>query len=457
MGWKSDEEYKRKLSSSRTASLREESLRQVRTNIAQILDGLYEIQPKIKEKTINKDYLSEFEEWFWKRNQKAKSADSEKIIAYMNRIRRYFRIAVQMSIPSDQIHRDFDELVTFFSTLLQLYSDPEEVVDDDLSYLERIEVLEKSIFPRLGMEPGKGPDSSLIYLSSIGELFSCLKVLLTPTIPPIIPKKVERRLFGISEKITNIFSGITLNFVTDPKFFDVTFHGEEGDELWQIPGISYQKVMQPFLSDFGVSEQAFFKALCSYIGLQIAESKSEGEEFFILDPSFVKVFNKIGYLQKHETPEKKIIWYPNISEDTLYLQYLALVSTNRSAVQPDFAFWVSLTFAYFLYRLIAEDYLSEDNCLRSFIIDDLVRVSVVPYSVKSIALELGGLDWAKKMPVDLDSRKDVLSGLLKISSCNFNNLKEIYEKVADDFFDEVEEDEEVEVEDILNDSRFWNR
>ena len=35
-----------------------------------------------------------------------------------------------------------------------------------------------------------------------------------------------------------------------------------------------------------------------------------------------------------------IIWYPKISEETIYLQYLALVATNRIGAQHDFIFWI---------------------------------------------------------------------------------------------------------------------
>ena len=306
------------------------------------------------------------------------------------------------------------------------------------------------------MEPNKGPDSCLVYLSSLTSIFDNLKLILTPIIPPVIPKKIEKKLFGISEKITNIFNGISLNFVTDPIFFDITFHGADGDEQWRIPGISYQKVMEPFLSDFGVAEQKFFKALCGHIGLQIAESKVENEEYFLLDPSFVKVFSKIGYLHKQVQNDGKIIWYPKVSDETLYLQYLSLVATNRSAVQPDFAFWISLTFAYYLYLLIYEEFLGKSNSFKQFIRDDLVRVSIVPYSVKSIALQLGGVSWANRIPTELDTRKDVLSGLLKITP-NIAQLREKYNELADSLWeDSNDEDIEIKEDELLND-KYWQK
>ena len=460
MSWKSDAEFQKRQKVSQSASLREESLRQLRTNVAQILDAFAESYPKIVNKTINRDMLSDFDEWFWERNQKAKSAESEKTIAYINRLRRYLRIAVQLKTSSDQIHRDFNELQDFFTNFLSLIQEPDKEIDDDLSYIDRIEVLEKIFFPRVGMEPGKGPDHCLVYLSKFEEFFQCIKVILTPTIPPTIPKNIERKLFGISEKINNIFSGITLNFITDPIFFDITQHSEAGDEIWKVPGISYQKVMEAFISDFGVAEIKFFKALCGHIGLQIAESKVNNEEYFLIDPSFVKVFSKIGYLQKQsqKVDERDItIWYPKISDETLYLQYLALVATNRVGVQPDFAFWISLTFAYYLYLIISEEFLSDDNSFKQFIKDDLVRVSIVPYSVKSIALHLGGVEWANRMPTDVETRKDVLSGLLKIVP-NINQLREMYDEKADALWENSIEEEEQEPEDEqLLDSKFWQK
>lgn len=460
MSWKTDTDFKKRQASSQLASLREESLRQLRTNVAQILDAFAEVEPKLVNKKIDRDFLSTFDEWFWERNQKAKSADSEKTIAFINRLRRYLRIAMQFKTPSDQIQRDFDQVQEFYTYFLKLIQDPDQELDDDLSYVQRVKVLEKIFFPRVGQERGKGPDSCLVYLTQFSDIFQCLKTILTPTIPPVIPKKIERKLFGISEKIVNIFSGITLNFVTDPQFFDVTRHNESGDELWKIPGISYKKVMEPFLSDFGVNELTFFKTLCGHIGLQVAESKVKNEDYFILDPSFVNVFAKIGYLQKNVQKDGTTIWYPKISEETLYLQYLALVATNRIGVQPDFIFWICLTFAYNLYKLIAQEFLSSDNVFRNFLIDDLVRVSVLPYAVKSIALELGGLDWAKRIPVEVESRKDVLSGLIKISSCSISKLEEQYDKIADEFWEGVSSDEEEEIsdiDDILSDAKYWNR
>lgn len=457
MSWKTDEEYKRRLASTRTADLREESLRQVRTNVAQILDAFGEVSPKLRGKTVDKNFLPDFEEWFWDRNQKARSADTEKMLAFMNRLRRYLKIAVQLGATPGQIQDDYRELFTFFETLLELYQNPEEAVgEDELSYLDHVEVLEKLLFPRVGMEPGQGPDSCLVYLSKLPEIYSCLRVLLTPTIPPTIPKKIDRKLFGISEKTTNIFNGITLNFVTDVRYFDVTANLPTGEEQWKLPGISYHKVMEPFLSDFGVNEKTFFKTLCSHIGLQVAKSEKEDEMFFILDPSFVKVFHKIGYLQRRELEDGAVLWYPQISEETLFLQYLALVATNRAAVQPDFAFWISLTFAYYLYRLVSEKFLRPGNVFRGFVVDDLVRVSIIPYSAKSVALELGGIDWARKMPTELEPRKDVLSGLLKISTCDHARMLAKFEEKVEDLFEEAEE-EEVEADELLSDPRFWDR
>lgn len=460
MSWKADPEYKKKQNASQLASLREESLRQLRTNIAQILDAFGEVEPKLEKKNIDRDFLSTFDEWYLERNQKVKSAESEKTIAFINRLRRYLRIAVQFKTSSDQIKRDFDEVKRFYDYFLRLIQDPDLELEEDLSYVQRVKVLEKIFFPRVGMEPGKGPDSCLVYLSQFTDLFPCLKTILTPTIPPVIPKKIERKLFGISEKIVNIFSGITLNFVTDPMFFDITFHGSNGDEPWKVPGISYKKVMEPFLSDFGVNELTFFKTLCGHIGLQIAESKVNNEEYFILDPGFINVFTKIGYLTKNVQKDGITIWYPKISEETLYLQYLALVATNRIGVQPDFLFWICLTFAYNLYKLISQEFLSPDNVFRNFLIDDLVRVSVLPYAVKSIALELGGLEWAKRIPVELESRKDVLSGLIKINTCSISKLEEQYDKIADEIwnFDSTsdETDEGIDSEELM-DSRFWKK
>ena len=191
MSWKSDPEFKKRQNVSQLSALREESLRQLRTNIAQILDSFGEVEPKLAYKTIDRDFLSTFDEWFWERNQKAKSADSEKSIAYINRLRRYLRIAMQFKTPSDQIKRDFDELHQFFEYYLKLIQDPDLELDDDLSYVQRVKVLEKVFFPRVGLEPGKGPDSCLVYLSQFSDLFPCIKTILTPTIPPVIPKKIE--------------------------------------------------------------------------------------------------------------------------------------------------------------------------------------------------------------------------------------------------------------------------
>jgi len=471
MNWRSDPEYQRRMAKSQYTSLREESLRQVRTNVAQILDAFLEIEPKIQGKTINNEFMSKFNEWFWKRNQKAKSAGSEKTLAYMNRIRRYLRIALQLKFQSDngdetddkddfsvKIHQDFDDLVSFFQELLRMFEDPEDSSNkNELSYIDRIHALEEIILPRIGTEPGKGPDTCLIHLSQFTDIVSCLRVLLTPAIPPIIPKNVEQKLFGLSEKISNIFAGITLNFVTDAKYFDIMTKTETGEVKWQIPGISYKKVMEPFLSEFSVNEKDFFKALCGHIGLQIAQNNTEKEPYFILDPTFIEVYYKIGYLRKIVQEDGSVIWYPQISEDTLYLQYLALVATNRQAAQPDFAFWISLTFAYYLYRLISEEFVTSDNIFRGMVTDDLVRVSIVPYSVKTIALEIGSLDWAKKIPVEIETRKDVLSGLLKISNCNFSQLKSHFDQRIESLFEEYDADEEVEAEDLLSDARYWQR
>lgn len=462
--WKSDSEYQRRMAKAQTETLREESLRQVRTNIAQIVDALLEVEPKLKGKIINNDFMVKFTEWFWKQNQKAKSAGREKTLAFVNRIRRYLRIVIQLKgekieESSVQIHQDFNELLSFFQVLYRMFQEPDEASEEeDLSFFDRIELLESMIFPRVGTEPGKGPDSCLIHLSQFEDIVSCLRVLLTPTIPPTIPKKIDQKLFGLSEKISNIFAGITLNFVTDAKYFDITAKTEQGKQQWKIPGISYKKVMEPFLSDFSVTEKDFFNALCGHIGLQIATSKAEEETYFILDPTFISVFHKIGYLQKQEQKDGSTIWYPKISEDTLYLQYLALVATNRQAVQPDFAFWISLTFAYFLYRLISEEFIKPENVFRGMITDDLVRVTIVPYLVKTIALELGGVGWGKKMPVDLEGRKDILSGLLKISNCNFSRLKTHFDERADHLFEEYDEDEEeVDVDRLFKDNRYWKR
>ncbi|HKZ40128.1 MAG TPA: hypothetical protein VJ044_04150, partial [Candidatus Hodarchaeales archaeon] len=269
--------------------------------------------------------------------------------------------------------------------------------------------------------------------------------MLTPAIPPVIPKNVENKLFGLSEKMVNIFSGISLNFVTDAKWFD----SKSETEQWKLPGISYKKVMSPFLSDFGVNELKFFESLCGHIGLVVADSKSDGEKYFILDPSFVKVFAKIGYLSSQKQEDGTTIWYPRVSDETLFLQYLALTATNRQAMQTDFAFWVCLVISYYLYQLVSSELLGEKNVFHGFVKDDLTRVSIIPYTVRAVALHIGGIEWYKFMPVDVESRKDILSGLLRLTRCDFARLQA--------HFDAQIEEEEPGDEDYMKDSRIWNR
>ena len=61
MSWKADPEFKKRQGVSQLASLREESLRQLRTNIAQIIDAFNEVQPKLSKNTIDRDFLSSFD------------------------------------------------------------------------------------------------------------------------------------------------------------------------------------------------------------------------------------------------------------------------------------------------------------------------------------------------------------------------------------------------------------
>ncbi|MHA1984720.1 MAG: hypothetical protein ACW967_10220, partial [Candidatus Hodarchaeales archaeon] len=421
----------------------------------QILEAIEEVYFKLKNKIIDKEFIGGFEEWYWERNEKAKSEGAEKQLAFMNRLRRYLRIAIQVETEPEKIFKDFVELKKTFTELLRIFT-PEKK-SSNINLWERIRILENILFPKIGRMPRKGPDDALIHLHDFVDIASCLRLILTPAIPPVIPQKVEQKLFGISEKITNIFSGITLNFVTDAKYFTIT---TSENKKWKIPGISYKKVMEPFLSDFGVTEKKFFEALCGHIGLKIADSKQQTERYFILDPSFVDVFTKIGYLEKREQTDGSTIIFPRISEDTLFLQYLALSSTNRQAMQPDFAFWVSLVISYYLYQLVTNENMDNNNSFMGFIKDDLVRVSVIPHTVRSViphtvrsvALQLGGVDWYKRMPVDVETRKDVLSGLLRLSRCDFVRLQAHFEAQIV----EEEYDEEVNDSQYMNDPRIWN-
>ena len=445
MSWKQDSEYQRRLRTHKASNYREESIRQVRTNIAQIIDAFNEVAKKIQNKDLTREFLPSFDEWFWEKSEKAKSGESEKLIAYIDRLRRYVRIAIQLEEKPDKISKDFLAAHEFYEKLLEIFVTETENIYD-LSIWERFDILEDILFTRIGRLPGKGPDDALIKLHQYLDITNCLRLMLTPAIPPVIPKNIEKKLFGLSEKISNIFAGISLNFVTDAKWFDIV---SPDNEKWKLPGISYKLVMEPFLSDFGVSELKFFDTLCGYIGLRLVENKDKNEKYFILDPTFVKVFSKIGYLSHKNLEDGTIIWYPQISDDTLYLQYLALVTTNRGAIQPDFAFWISLVIAYYFYQLISDEYIDQNNLFAAFLKDDLVRVSIIPYTVRAVALHLGGLEWYTIMPVEVESRKDVLSGLLRLSRCDFTRLQAHFESQI--------EEEDTSEEDYMNDPRIWQR
>ncbi|HKZ40484.1 MAG TPA: hypothetical protein VJ044_05945 [Candidatus Hodarchaeales archaeon] len=158
MAWRQDAEYQKRLQSTRTSANRDESIRMVRTNISQIIEALTEVREYTQRREISAVRLDKLDEWFWERNQKAKSSDAEKKLAFMNRIRRYFRIAFQLGNSSDKIHADFDELVTFFTELLDLFSSKDN--SDNLSLWDRIEILEEILFPRTGRRSGRGPNDA---------------------------------------------------------------------------------------------------------------------------------------------------------------------------------------------------------------------------------------------------------------------------------------------------------
>ena len=446
MSWKQDAEYQKRLRTQRTSNYREESIRQVRTNIAQIIDAFNEVAKKIKDKELTREFLPSFEEWFWEKSEKVKSGESEKLIAYIDRLRRYMRIAIQLETDPETIAKNFSAVYEFYEKLLDIFvTDTENSYD--LTIWERFEILEDILFTRVGRLPGKGPDDALIKLHQYIDITECLRLMLTPAIPPVIPKNIEKKLFGLSEKISNIFAGISLNFVTDAKWFDLT--APDGKK-WKLPGISYKLVMEPFLSDFGVSELKFFDTLCGYLGLKLVENQDKNEKYFVLDPTFVKVLAKKGNLSNKNHEDGTVIWYPQISDDTLYLQYLALVTTNRGAVQPDFAFWLSLVIAYYFYQLISDEFVDQNNVFAAFLKDDLVRVSIIPYTVRAVALQLGGPEWYTIMPVEVESRKDVLSGLLRLSRCDFTRLQAHVES-------EIEETDTTDEEDYMNDPRIWQK
>jgi len=221
---------------------------------------------------------------------------------------------------------------------------------------------------------------------------------------------------GISPKIYQIINNITSLFNLDPSF---GVFPERPDR--EIPMILKSEVFLPYIDSIANAEEESIENLAERIGMRLID-----DLFLAPKEEFVSILEENNFLRTNKQSDGTIRYFPQFSNETLILHYLAFVSQRRGFLSKELINWVSMNFAFLIYMGILKWKLSDENIFYSIFKDLQTNEKILPYLMKLICFpNYLGLD-KMKIRDSVQYRKEIFNF---IGSQN-DNLKELINDIA---------------------------
>ncbi|TFG15144.1 MAG: hypothetical protein EU531_08580 [Promethearchaeota archaeon] len=298
--------------------------------------------------------------------------------------------------------------------LLRHITNPDESNLENTYLYVLVKFLEDKLFPR-------GANLSIIYdklLKASNEFYECQRHILQSH--TYYREKVHNpdlfQIPGISPKVYQIINNITSLFNLDPNF------GEYPErESAELPMILKSEVFLPYVDSIANAEEESIDALAERIGL-----RQLNEIFLAPNHDFVEILINHNFLNEIKQQDGTIRLFPQFSNETLVIYYLAFTSQRRGFLSKELINWISMNFAFLIYMGILKWKLSDENIFYNIFKDLQTNEKVLPYLMKLICFpNYLGLD-KMKIRDSIQYRKEIFNFI----GSTIDNLKELIEEIA---------------------------
>jgi len=298
--------------------------------------------------------------------------------------------------------------------LLRHITNPDESNLENTYLFALVKFLEDILFPR-------GANLSTIYdklLKASNEFYECQRHILQSH--TYYRENVHNpdlfEIPGISPKVYQIINNITSLFNLDPNF------GEYPErENAELPMILKSEVFLPYVDSIANAEEESIDILAERIGL-----RQLNDIFLAPNHDFVEILLTHNFLNEIKQQDGTIRLFPQFSNETLVLYYLAFASQRRGFLSKELINWISMNFAFLIYMGILKWKLSDENIFYNIFKDLQTNEKVLPYLMKLICFpNYLGLD-KMKIRDSIQYRKEIFNFI----GSTIDNLKELIEEIA---------------------------
>ncbi len=309
----------------------------------------------------------------------------------------------------DFLHESVDAL-----NVLRHITNPDELNMENTYLYQLVKFVEDKLFPR-------GSNLKIIYnklLQHSPEFYECQRHLLqTHT---YYRENLESSDYfeipGISPKIYQIINNITSLYNLDPNFGE--FPERENHE---IPLILKNDVFLPYIDAIAIAEEEAIEKVAERIGLRIIDGI-----FLAPQEDFVEILLENNFLRENKQSDGTVRFYPQLSNETLIVYYLAFASQRRGFLSKELVNWISMNFAFLIYMGILKWKLSDENVFYAIFKDLQTNEKVLPYLMKLICFpNYLGLD-KMKIRDSVQYRKEIFNFI----GSQIDNLKEFINEIA---------------------------
>ena len=256
--------------------------------------------------------------------------------------------------------------------VLQHITNPDEQNLENTYLYVLVKYIEEKLFPR-------GRNLKVIYnklLEVSHDLYDCQRHILQPH--TYYREKLEDPDFfeipGISPKVYQLINNITSLYNLDPNFGD--FPERENQEL---PMILKTAIFNPYIDSIANAEEEAIDQISERIGLRIID-----EIFLAPRENLIEIMLENNFIHSTKQSDGKTRLLPRLSNETLYLYYLAFASQRRGFLSKELINWISMNFAFLIYMGILRWKLSDQNIFYPIFKDLQTNEKILPYLMKLI-------------------------------------------------------------------------
>ncbi|MCK4379977.1 MAG: hypothetical protein KAW51_02495 [Candidatus Lokiarchaeota archaeon] len=309
----------------------------------------------------------------------------------------------------DFLHESVDAL-----NVLRHITNPDELNLENTYLFQLVKFIESKLLPR-------GANFKIIYNKLLQEsidFYECQRHILQPH--TFYREKLESpdyfEIPGISPKVYQIINNITSLYNLDPNFGE--FPERENHEL---PMILKNYIFLPYIDSIANPEEEAIEKIAERIGLRLLDGI-----FLAPQEDFVELLLENNFLRDNKQSDGTIRFYPQFSNETLVLYYLAFASQRRGFLSKELINWISMNFSFLIYMGILKWKLSDENIFYAIFKDLQTNEKILPYLMKLICFpNYLGLD-KMKIRDSVQYRKEIFNFI----GSQIDNLKEFINEIA---------------------------